>query len=171
MKIDILCVGKLKEPYLVMAQSEYAKRLSRYCKLSIIELPDEKTPAQASKQQEAQIKNKEGERILAKLSPNAYVVVLDLFGKMLSSEEFAQFIYNLGMGRNISQNENRSLKCTSHITFIIGGSLGLSEGVLKRANFSLSFSKLTFPHQLFRILLLEQIYRAFKINANEPYHK
>lgn len=159
MKIDIICIGKLKESYLVAALGEYSKRLGRYCKLSIIELADEKTPDNASIKEAKRIKDKEGERILAKINPNTYVVVLDLFGKMLSSEEFAHFIKTCGV------------QGKSHITFIIGGSLGLSESVLSRANFSLSFSKMTFPHQLFRILLLEQLYRSFKINANEPYHK
>lgn len=159
MKIDIICVGKLKETYLINAASEYTKRLSRYCKLSIIEVADEKTPDKASKKEEIQIRSKEGERILAKISTNAYVVALDLFGKMLSSNDFAHFIDTCGIdGR-------------SHIVFVIGGSLGLSESVLNRANFSLCFSKMTFPHQLFRIMLLEQIYRGFKINSNEPYHK
>lgn len=159
MKIEIICVGKLKEKYLVQAIQEYSKRLSRYCKLNIIELLDEKTPDNASPKEELIIKNKEGEKILAKISDSAYVVALDLAGKMISSEELATFMADLGVRGN------------SHIVFLIGGSLGLSDEVKKRANYKLCFSKMTFPHQLFRVMLLEQIYRGFRINNNEPYHK
>ncbi len=157
MKIEIICVGKLKEKYLVQAIEEYTKRLSRYCKLSIIELSDEKTPDNASEKEELQIKEKEGEKILSKISESAYVVALDLQGKMLSSEELATFLADCGVRGN------------SHLIFIIGGSLGLSSGVLQRANCKLCFSKMTFPHQLFRVMLLEQIYRSFRINNNEAY--
>lgn len=157
MKIEIICVGKLKEKYLVQAIEEYTKRLSRYCKLSIIELSDEKTPDNASEKEELQIKEKEGEKILSKISESAYVVALDLQGKMLSSQELATFLADCGVRGN------------SHLIFIIGGSLGLSSSVLQRANCKLCFSKMTFPHQLFRVMLLEQIYRSFRINNNEAY--
>ncbi|MGL4738974.1 MAG: 23S rRNA (pseudouridine(1915)-N(3))-methyltransferase RlmH [Cellulosilyticaceae bacterium] len=159
MKIDIVCVGKLKEKYLVQAIGEYTKRLGRYCKLSIIELTDEKTPDNASGKEELMIKNKEGEKILAQVKDGAYVVALDLGGKMITSEELASFM------------SERALYGDSHMVFIIGGSLGLSQDVIARANYKLCFSKMTFPHQLFRVMLLEQIYRAYRINNNEPYHK
>ena len=159
MKIDIVCVGKLKEKYLVSAIDEYSKRLSRYCKLNIIELADEKTPDNASEKEELQIKDKEGDKILAQIKETAYVITLDLGGKMVTSENFAQMIADCGVQGN------------SHLVFVIGGSLGLSDKVLKRANGSLSFSKMTFPHQLFRVMLLEQIYRGYRIINGEPYHK
>lgn len=159
MNISIIAVGKLKEKYLKSAIDEYAKRLGRYCKLEIIELPDEKTPDNASPKDEEIIKDKEGNLILSKIKDNAYVVAMDLKGKELTSEEFAKFISNCGVMGN------------SNIVFVIGGSLGLSEQVRKRANYKLCFSKMTFPHQLFRVMLLEQIYRGFRINNNEPYHK
>lgn len=159
MKIDIVCVGKLKEKYLVQAIGEYTKRLGRYCKLSVIELADEKTPDNASEKEELMIKNKEGEKILAQVKDGAYVVALDLGGKMITSEELASFM------------SERALYGDSHLVFIIGGSLGLSQDVIARANYKLCFSKMTFPHQLFRVMLLEQIYRAYRINNNEPYHK
>lgn len=159
MKIDLICVGKLKEKYLVQAINEYTKRLSRYCKLNIIELGDEKTPDNASEKEELMIKDKEGEKILAQVKDGAYVVALDLGGKMISSEELAGFM------------ADRALRGDSHIVFIIGGSLGLSQAVRDRANYKLCFSKMTFPHQLFRVMLLEQVYRAYRINNGEPYHK
>lgn len=159
MKIEIICVGKLKEKYLVQAIGEYSKRLSRYCKLSVTELADEKTPDNASAKEELQIKDKEGEKILAHIKEGAYVVALALDGKMISSEELASFM------------AERSVRGDSHLVFLIGGSLGLSDNVLARANYKLCFSKMTFPHQLFRVMLLEQIYRAYRINNNEPYHK
>ncbi len=159
MNISIIAVGKLKEKYLKMAIDEYSKRLSRYCKLEIIELPDEKTPDNASEKEEIQIKEKEGKLILSKIKDNSYVVAMDLKGKHLTSEEFSKFISNCGVMGN------------SNIVFVIGGSLGLSEEVIKRANYKLCFSKMTFPHQLFRVMLLEQIYRGFRIMNNEPYHK
>lgn len=159
MKIDLICVGKLKEKYLVAAIDEYSKRLSRYCKLNVIELADEKTPDNASDKEELQIKDKEGEKILAQVKDGAYVVALDLGGKMISSEDLAQFM------------TDRAVRGDSHLVFIIGGSLGLSSAVLTRANYKLCFSKMTFPHQLFRVMLLEQVYRAYRINNNEPYHK
>ena len=159
MNISIIAVGKLKEKYLKQAIDEYSKRLSRYCKLEVIELPDEKTPDNASEKEEQQIKEKEGRLILSKIKDNSYVVAMDLKGKQITSEEFASFISNCGVTGN------------SNIVFIIGGSLGLSEGVIKRANDKLCFSKMTFPHQLFRVMLLEQVYRGFRITNNEPYHK
>lgn len=159
MNITIIAVGKLKEKYLKLAIDEYSKRLSRYCKLEAIELPDEKTPDNASVKEEEIIRDKEGKLILSKIKDNAYVVAMDLGGKELTSEEFAKFISNNGVMGN------------SNIVFVIGGSLGLSEEVKKRANYKICFSKMTFPHQLFRVMLLEQIYRGFRITNNEPYHK
>lgn len=159
MKITIIAVGKIKEKYLTMGIAEYVKRLSRYCNLEIVELADEKTPDQASAAMEEAIKKKEGERILKALKDDSYAIALALEGRMLSSEEFADKINQLGISGS------------SHITFIIGGSLGLADDVMKRADFKLSFSKMTFPHQLMRMFLAEQIYRAYRINHNQPYHK
>lgn len=159
MKIVLICVGKLKEKYLDEGVAEYVKRLSRYCTLELIELADEKTPDNASEAIEEIIKKKEGERILKVLKEDTYCIALAIDGKMLSSEEFAEKIDNLGISGN------------SHISLIIGGSLGLSREVLNRADFKLSFSKMTFPHQLMRMILLEQIYRAYRIISNQPYHK
>ncbi len=159
MKISIVCVGKIKEKYLTMAIDEYSKRLSRYCKLEIIELPDEKTPDNASAAEELQIKKKEGERILKNIKDSAYVIALAIDGKMLSSEELAQKMQELGV------------KGESHLVFVIGGSLGLDSDVLDRADYKLSFSRMTFPHQMMRMILLEQIYRGYRINLGEPYHK
>ncbi|MBC2580923.1 23S rRNA (pseudouridine(1915)-N(3))-methyltransferase RlmH [Clostridium sp. DJ247] len=159
MNIYIICVGKLKEKYLKDAIEEYSKRLIRYCKLQIIELQDEKTPDNASIKDELIIKEKEGDNILKHIKDNMFVITLDLKGKMLSSEELSYFITDLGV------------KGTSNLAFIIGGSLGLCGKVLKRANFSICFSKMTFPHQLIRVILLEQIYRSYRIANNEPYHK
>ncbi|ALE08553.1 23S rRNA (pseudouridine(1915)-N(3))-methyltransferase RlmH [Bifidobacterium longum subsp. infantis] len=159
MNIDIVCVGRIKERYLTDAIAEYSKRLSRYCKLDIIEVADEKTPEHASAGVDRQIKAKEGERIAKHLKDGAFVIALAINGKQLSSEELAAKINDLG------------LRGTSHIQLVIGGSIGLDEAVLKRADYKLSFSKMTFPHQLMRVILLEQIYRAYKINAHEPYHK
>lgn len=159
MKVTLICVGKLKEKYLSQGVEEYVKRLSRYCNLEIIELGDEKTPDNASEVMEEIIKKKEGERILKALKEDSYCIALAIEGGMLSSEELAAKIDTLGVSG------------TSHISFVIGGSLGLSEEVLKRADYKLSFSKMTFPHQLMRMILLEQIYRAYRINSNQPYHK
>ncbi|MDF2609265.1 MAG: hypothetical protein K0R92_739 [Lachnospiraceae bacterium] len=159
MKITILCVGKIKEKYFTMAIDEYSKRLSRYCKLEIIEVADEKTIDQAGEAIENQIKKTEGERILKNIKDGAFVITLAIQGNALTSEELADKIEKLGVGG------------ASHLIFIIGGSLGLSEEVLQRADYKLSFSKMTFPHQLMRVILLEQIYRAYRINLNEPYHK
>ena len=159
MKVTLICVGKLKEKYLTQGVEEYTKRLSRYCNLEIIELEDEKTPDNASEALEDIIKRKEGGRILKVLKEDSYCIVLAIEGSMLSSEELACKIESLGVSG------------ISHISFIIGGSLGLSEEVLKRADFKLSFSKMSFPHQLMRMILLEQIYRAYRIIKKEPYHK
>lgn len=159
MNITIISVGKLKEKYLKLAIEEYSKRLQRYCKLDIIELNDEKTPDNASEKEEEQIKDKEGKAILKAIKDNSYVIALDLKGKMLSSEEFASFI------------QDSTVRGISSFTFVIGGSLGISREVLSRADYKLCFSKMTFPHQLFRVMLLEQIYRGYRIINGEPYHK
>ena len=159
MKITVITVGKIKEKYLEDAIAEYSKRLSRYCKLEIIQVADEKTPDRASEVVETQIKDKEGERILSHIKDTAYVVALAIEGKMISSEELAELIDGLGV------------RGESHIQFVIGGSLGLSKKVLERADYKLSFSKMTFPHQLMRVILLEQIYRSYRIVNGEPYHK
>lgn len=159
MRIDIIAVGKVKESYLRDAIAEYSKRLSRYCKLEIIEVADEKTPEHASEGVERQIKAKEGERIAKYIRDDAYVIALTIDGRMLSSEGLADEINQLG------------LRGVSHIQLVIGGSIGLDDVIVRRADYRLSFSKMTFPHQLMRVILLEQIYRAYKINAHEPYHK
>ncbi|HEX3078706.1 MAG TPA: 23S rRNA (pseudouridine(1915)-N(3))-methyltransferase RlmH [Lachnospiraceae bacterium] len=159
MKITILCVGKIKEKYFTMGIDEYSKRLSRYCKLEIIEVPDEKTPDNASEAEELMIKAKEGERLLKNIKDSAYVIVLAIEGKMLTSEELSQKMEQLGVNGD------------SNVVFVIGGSLGLDEKILNRADYKLSFSKMTFPHQLMRMVLLEQIYRGYRIMKGEPYHK
>lgn len=159
MKIDIVCVGKIKEKYFTQAIEEYVKRLSRYCTIGIIEVPDEKTPDGASEGLENKIKSIEGEKLLKKIPEDAYVITLEIKGKQLSSTELAKKMSDLFVTGK------------SHIVFVIGGSLGLSEEVMKRSDYALSFSAMTFPHQLMRVVLLEQIYRTFRINANEPYHK
>lgn len=159
MRITVIGVGKIKEKFFVQAIEEYSKRLSRYCKLEIIELADEKTPDNASEQVNQNIKDKEGARILASIKDDEYVIALAIEGKMLDSVELSDKIEKLGVSG------------TSNITFVIGGSLGLSENVMKRADYKLSFSKMTFPHQLMRVVLLEQIYRAYRIMKGEPYHK
>ena len=158
MNIDIVCVGKVKERYLRDAIDEYRKRLSRFAKVDVIEVGDEKTPEHASDTLNEQIKAKEGERILRHLRDNAFVVALAIEGRQLTSERLAAQIAQWG------------LHGVSHLQFVIGGSLGLDPRVLRRADMLLSFSKMTFPHQLMRVILLEQVYRAFKINAHEPYH-
>ncbi|MCI8268650.1 MAG: 23S rRNA (pseudouridine(1915)-N(3))-methyltransferase RlmH [Lachnospiraceae bacterium] len=159
MRITLVVVGKIKEKFFAEAILEYEKRLSRYCKLEILQVADEKTPEKASKAQERQIKESEGQRILAQIKDGAYVIALAIKGQMASSEELAEKLKQLGICGK------------SHVVFIIGGSLGLSEAVLKRADEQLSFSYMTFPHQLMRVILLEQIYRGFRIMAGEPYHK
>jgi len=159
MKITLITVGKIKEQYLKDAIAEYQKRLGAYCKLEIVEVADEKTPDNASEVVEEQIRSKEGERILKYIKDDAYVITLEINGKQLSSEELADKIQKLGV------------RGTSHIMFIIGGSIGLGKEVMKRSNFALSFSKMTFPHQLMRVILLEQVYRGYRIINGEPYHK
>ena len=159
MKITCVVVGKIKEKYFTDAIKEYSKRLGRYCKLEIVELADEKTPDGASEAEEAAIREKEGERILKALKDDAYVIALAIEGKMLDSVELSQKIERLGVSG------------TSHIAFVIGGSLGLAPAVMKRADYALSFSRMTFPHQLMRVVLLEQLYRSYRILKNEPYHK
>ena len=159
MKITVITVGKIKEKYLKDAIAEYSKRLSKYCKLEIIEVADEKTPDNASEVVEDSIRSKEAERILKYVKDDAFVITLEINGKQLSSEELADKIDKLGV------------QGTSHIIFIIGGSIGLGHEVLQKSNFALSFSKMTFPHQLMRVVLLEQIYRSYRIINGEPYHK
>lgn len=159
MKITIITVGKIKEKYLKDAIAEYSKRLSKYCKLEIIEVADEKTPDAASETLERQIRQKEGERILKYVKEDSYVITLEIGGEMLDSVAFAKKVETLG------------IQGKSHLTFIIGGSIGLGEEVLKKSDSALSFSKMTFPHQLMRVILLEQIYRGYRITAGEPYHK
>ncbi len=159
MKITIIGVGKIKEKFYTQAIAEYTKRLSRYCKLQIIEVADEKTPDACSSREQELIKDKEGERIMKALPDDAFVCALAIDGKAYDSPGLASFIEKLGISG------------VSHIIFVIGGSLGLSEQVLKKADAHLSFSALTFPHQLMRVILLEQIYRSFRIIHHEPYHK
>lgn len=159
MNISIVTVGKLKEKYLKMGIDEYLKRLNAYAKVEVIEVSDEKAPEELSESEMIQVKQKEGERILAKISQDTYVIALAINGKMQSSEELADTLDKLATYGK------------SKIAFIIGGSLGLSEEVLKRANEQFSFSKMTFPHQLMKLILVEQIYRAYRINRGEPYHK
>ncbi len=157
--ITIVTIGKLKEKYLIHGINEYLKRLTAYAKVEIVELADEKAPENLSVTEMEQVKQKEGERILAKLSDDTHVIALAIDGKMKSSEQLAADIDNLATYGK------------SKIAFVIGGSLGLSKDVMKRANDTLSFSKMTFPHQLMRLILVEQVYRAYRINRGEPYHK
>ncbi len=159
MRITLLTVGKIKEKYLRDGIAEYAKRLSRYCRLEIVEVADEKTPDGASEAEELQIKAAEGDRLMKQIRDSDYVIALAIDGKMLDSVELSQKIESLGVQGH------------SSIVFVIGGSLGLSDAVLKRADYKLSFSRMTFPHQLMRMILLEQIYRAYRIMNGEPYHK
>lgn len=159
MKITVISVGKIKEKYLRDALAEYEKRLSRYCKLEIIEVEDEKTPDRASETEEDQIKAKEAERILKYVKDEAYVITLEIAGKMYDSVEFSQNLQML------------AVRGVSHLQYIIGGSLGLHEKVCRRADMAVSFSRMTFPHQLMRVILLEQIYRSYRIMNGEPYHK
>ena len=159
MNINVIGVGKIKEKYLKLGIDEFKKRLSKYCKLDIIELDDEKAPEKLSEKEMIMVKEKEGKKILSKIKDTSYVIALAIDGKNLSSEELADKMSDLAVRGN------------SNITFVIGGSLGLSDEVLDRADYNLSFSKMTFPHQLMRLILLEQVYRAYRINNNEPYHK
>ena len=159
MKITIICVGKIKEKFYRDAISEYEKRLGRYCKLEIVEVADEKTPNGASAMLEEQIKEKEAKRVLEKIRDDAFVCILEIAGKRFSSEGFARWMEQLTINGN------------SQIVFVIGGSLGLHGSVRERADIAVSFSDMTFPHQLMRVILVEQIYRAFRIIHKEPYHK
>ncbi len=159
MKITILTVGRVKEKFYQEAIREFEKRLGRYCTLQIIETADEKTPDQASAREMELIKDKEGERLLKHLHDDMYVIALAIEGEQLSSRQLAAKMNQLFVSGN------------SHLCFVIGGSLGLSGQVLKRAQYQLSFSAMTFPHQLMRVIALEQIYRSFRIIRGEPYHK
>ncbi len=158
MNITIISVGKLKEKYLKEAVLEYSKRLSRFVKLEILELPDQKIPENASKSEEASVLEKEGDLILSKIKPTSYLICMCIEGTELSSTDFSKAIEDISMSK-------------SHITFVIGGSLGIADKVKKRADLKLSFGKITLPHQLMRVILLEQIFRCFKIINNETYHK
>lgn len=159
MRITVISVGKIKEKYFKEAILEYAKRLGKYCRLELIETADEKTPDHAGKTQEDIIRAKEAERILKYVREDAYIITLEINGNVLSSEKLAEKIESLG------------IQGKSHLIFIIGGSIGLGKEVLKKSDFALSFSRMTFPHQLMRVILLEQIYRSFRIINGEPYHK
>lgn len=159
MRITIVCVGKIKEKFYRDAVDEYAKRLSRYCKFEIIEVADEQTPDKAGELLMDSIKEKEAGRILSKIKEDAFVCTLEINGRKLTSEKFAEWI------------EKTTVSGKSHIVFVIGGSLGLHDSVCQRSDFKLSFSDMTFPHQLMRVILSEQIYRAYRIIQNEPYHK
>lgn len=159
MKITIIAVGKIKEKFYTQALKEYEKRLGRYCSLKIIEVPDEKAPESMSLAQAEEVIQKEGQKILDKIPSGAQVITLEIQGKSIASEEFADYI------------DQCAISGKSNLCFVIGGSLGLSHEVKSVSDLALSFSKMTFPHQLFRVMLLEQIYRAFRIIRNEPYHK
>lgn len=159
MKITLITVGKIKEKYWKDSIAEYAKRLGKYCKLEIIEVADEKTLDQASEALEEAIRNKEGERILKNIRDDMYVITLEIEGQMLSSEGLADKIERLG------------IQGKSSIAFVIGGSIGIGKEVRRRSDYALSFSKMTFPHQMMRVVLLEQIYRSYRIIQGEPYHK
>ena len=159
MHIQIIAVGKLKEKYLVMGMGEYAKRLGPYIKLTLSEVPDEKAPETMSAAEEEQVRDREGDKILAHIKQEAHVVALAIDGELWSSEDLAQ------------QLDKLATYGKSHVAFVIGGSNGLSSNVLKRANQRLSFGRMTLPHQLMRLVLIEQVYRGVKINRGEPYHK
>lgn len=157
--IDIICIGKIKEQYLKDAISEYSKRLSKYCSLTIIELPDISVPNNLNSTIAQNIKQSESNTILSHIKKDSYIICLDLKGKQYSSEDFSKKLDDIALNHN------------SNISFIIGGTLGMSDELLKRANESICFSKMTFPHQLIRVFLLEQIFRAFKISNHETYHR
>ena len=159
MNVKILCVGKIKEKFFKDAISEYSKRLSKYCTLDIIEVADEKTSENASEVEIALVKDKEGERILKAIKDKDFVIALAILGKQMDSVAFSKYM------------ENLTISGHSSIVFVIGGSLGLSDSVLSRSDFKISFSEMTFPHQLMRVILLDQIYRGMRIINNEPYHK
>ena len=158
LSIQIICIGKLKETYLKSAIDEYSKRLSRYCKLDILELPDERIPEKVNIKLVDEIKSKECSNILNHIKKDSYIIALDLKGNQYTSEEFSSEIQKLSM-------------VSSHITFIIGGSLGLTNELLNQCHQKICFSKMTFPHQLIRVFLFEQLFRAFKIANGETYHK
>lgn len=158
MKITVITVGKLKEKYLIDGIKEYAKRLSKYTQLELIEVKDEPAPEGLSQKDIDNTKNKEADKIYSKLK-DSYLICLAIEGKQISSEQFAKKIEDIKTYHH------------SHITFVIGGSLGLADSLKNKANFLLSFSSMTYPHQLMKLVLLEQIYRSFRINNNEPYHK
>lgn len=159
MKIDLIAVGKIKTKYLKLGIDEFARRLSRYAKVSIIDVADEKIPVNSNNRELDNLRDREAERILKRVKPNTYLIVLDEGGKALSSEGLAAWMQNL------------MIQGKSHLTFVIGGALGLDRKIFQSANFVLSFSKMTFTHQMIRLMLLEQIYRGFKIIQGEPYHK
>lgn len=159
MNIKVIAVGKIKEKYIQEGIKEFTKRLSRYCILDILEIEDEKAPENLSEKEMEIVKKKEGERILAKIPQNSFIISLEIMGKQLSSEQLSKKIDDL------------MVNGVNDICFIIGGSLGLSEEITNKSNFKLSFSEMTFPHQLMRLILLEQIYRTFRIMKGEPYHK
>ena len=159
MNITILCVGQIKEKYFRDAIAEYQKRLSRYCKLQMIEVADEKTKENASEAENDLIRKKEGERLLKHIKDSDYCITLEIDGRMMTSEGLSKEIDRLGLAGK------------SSLVFVIGGSIGLDTAVLKRSDYALSFSKMTFPHQLMRVILLEQIYRSYRIMRGEPYHK
>ena len=158
MKVSIICIGKIKERFFTDAIGEYKKRLSRFCDFEITEIPDLSIPDNASDSEKEQIKNREGEKILDKIKSNTFTIALCIEGKTLSSEDLAKTMAN-------------ATQTTSHIAFVIGGSLGLSDAVKKKADLMLSFGRMTLPHQLMRVVLTEQIYRSFMINSNTGYHK
>ena len=158
LNINIICIGKIKEHYLKDAISEYSKRLSKFCNLNITELSDEKLPNKINDSIVNEIKNKECNKIIQAIKKDSYIICLDLKGKELSSEEFSAKLDNIALNFN------------SSITFVIGGTLGLNQEILSLANEKICFSKMTFPHQLIRVFLLEQLFRAFKISNNETYH-
>ncbi len=159
MNITVISVGKIKEKYLVDGIAEYSKRLSKYCKLNLIEVSDEKAPENLSVQDELIVKKKEGTRILSKIKENTYLIALAIDGEQLTSEKFSKKMDKL------------MVEGVSDISFVIGGSLGLSDEVMERSDYNLSFSKMTFPHQLMKMVLLEQVYRGWRIIKGEPYHK
>jgi 23S rRNA (pseudouridine1915-N3)-methyltransferase len=159
MKITILCVGKLKEGFYREAVGEYEKRLGRYCKLKIVEVADERIPEKAGNALLEQVRVKEGERLLAKVKEDAFLVALDMHGMQYNSEEFAQWM------------EQAEVRSSGHMIFIIGGSVGLHDMVKRRVNHMISFSKMTFPHQLMRVILCEQLYRSYQIRSGGAYHK
>ncbi len=158
MKVTVICIGKLKEKYLKEAICEYSKRISRFAKLDIIELPDEKIPENAGEKLENKVLSAEGDLILSKINQDSVICSMCIEGRLITSEELAETVESAAMAKG-------------HITFIIGGSLGLDERIKKLSQNKISFGRITLPHQLMRVVLLEQIYRAFKINAHETYHK